>query len=77
MVQSVLHKTVTRDGKVRRGNVERLAGAQGKKLVQRIRHAVLLVVDDEGKNHGAYPAACRFFKTNCTFKARNISNVLQ
>ena len=51
LVQPLLHQPVAGDGEVRRGDVERLADALGQQFVQRIRQAVLLVVDDEGNAH--------------------------
>ena len=51
LMQPVLHEPVTGDGEVRRGDVERLADALVEQLVQGVRHAVLLVVDDEGNAH--------------------------
>src|SRR5207245_129054 len=51
LMQPLPHQAVPGDGEVGRGDVERLADALGKKFVQRIRHAVLLVVDYEGNGH--------------------------
>jgi hypothetical protein len=50
LVQSSFHETVAGDGEVRRGDVQRLAGAL-RQLVEGIGHAVLLVVEDEGEGH--------------------------
>ena len=57
LMQPVLHQPVAGDGEVRRGDVERLAGALGQQFVQGIRHAVLLVVDDEGDGHDFFSIA--------------------
>ncbi len=51
LVQPVLHQSVAGDGEVGRGDVERLAGALGQQLIQRVRHAVPLVVDDKRDRH--------------------------